>query len=312
VEAAETAGLAVRGPDSKPEESGRLRSPDVRGVRDQRSPAGGSSLCCRVATGECDGSAGGPYWADSMIVFFRDQFFGAAFGLALSAVITFALARVRISRAKRLWRLEKPDSLTVVLSTSGYELTEAYERKMTGLGQARALGMLVPSLTRAYGNINTNAVTLSVYSDGASREGDLILLGGPKNNEVTRDVLLRLATVLPVTLRTEGDEVIVRRTADGGEEVLEPASTPSPSRDRPGYDYGYILRARNCFNSATSMTVFAGTHTYGTAAAVRYFLENAKMLRSLGGHQYVLVVKVRVMGDEYIETPVLHLGPIEF
>jgi len=176
----------------------------------------------------------------------------------------------------------------------------------------RALGLLVPSLTRAYGELDSNAVTLSVHTNGASRERDLILLGGPKNNEVTREVLDRMAPRLPITIQTNGDEVIVHNAADGGEAILPPASTPAPSQSRPGYDYGYILRAVNCFNPKTSVTIFAGTHTYGTAAAVRYFLSNPKKFRSLGDRQYALVVKVRVMGDEFIETPELMLGPSEF
>jgi hypothetical protein len=243
---------------------------------------------------------------------FLDPFLGAVFGLAISAVLAFLAKRVQVSRAKRLWRLREPSTVSVVLSTSASVGTGAYIRKMTGLGQARALGLLAPSLTRAYGETDSNAVTLSVFTNGVSRQGDLILLGGPKNNEVTREVLHRMASTLPITMQTIGDEKILQRTADGSLAVLPPASTPAPSQSRAGYDYGYILRAVNCFNPKTSVTVFAGTHTYGTAAAVRYFLDNPKKFRSLGDRQYALVVKVRVMGDEFIESPELLLGPSEF
>lgn len=241
-----------------------------------------------------------------------DQFFGAALGLVISAVLAFLAKRMRVNRAKRLWRLRNPATVSVVLATSASVGTGAYVRRMTGLGQARALGLLVPSLTRAYGELDSNAVTLSVHTNGIGREGDLILLGGPKNNEVTREILHRMAPRLPITIRTNGDEEIVHNTADGGVVVLPPASTPAPSQSRAGYDYGYILRAANCFNPKTSVTVFAGTHTYGTGAAVKYFLNNPKKFRALGNRQYVLVVKVRVMGDEFIETPELVLGPSEF
>lgn len=241
-----------------------------------------------------------------------DQLIGAAFGLALSGVLAFLIKRVRISKVKRLWRLREPASVSIILATSATVGTGAYSRRMTGLGQARALGLLVPSLTRAYGDLDSNAVSLSVHTNGVSREGDLILLGGPKNNEVTREVLQRMASRLPITIQTNGDEEILHNAAAGGVVVLPPASTPAPSDSRPGYDYGYILRATNCFNAKTSVTVFAGTHTYGTGAAVRYFLDNPKKFRALGNRQYAVVVKVRVMGDEFIETPELVLGPSEF
>lgn len=241
-----------------------------------------------------------------------EAFVGAAIGFAISGIVAFVAKRVKVSRAKRLWRLREPVKLSVVLSTSASVDTGAYNRKMTGLGQARALGLLVPSLTRAYGELDSNVVNLSVYMRGESKENDLILLGGPKNNEVTREVLSRLAPTLPITIQTNGDEEILRKTADGSMVALPPASTPAPSHSRAGEDYGYILRAVSCFNPKTSVTVFAGTHTYGTAAAVRYFLGNSKQFRSLGKRQYALVVKVRVMEDEFIETPELVVGPIEF
>lgn len=247
-----------------------------------------------------------------MIDLFFDQFVGAVIGLVLSAALAFIARRVLINRAKRLWRLKEPATLAVVLSTSASIETGAYSRKMTGLGQARALGLIVPSLTRAYGELNSNAVNLSAHVAGSSREGDLILLGGPKNNEVTREVLQRLAPRLPISVQTNVDEEVVYRAEDGSTTVMPPASTPAPSQLRPGYDYGYILRSVNCFNPKTSVTVFAGTHTYGTAAAVRYFLDNAKEFRALGNRQYALVVKVRVMGDEFIESPELVIGPSEF
>lgn len=240
------------------------------------------------------------------------ELLGAALGVLATGAASFFLHRVAITKARRLWRLRQPKGLSIVLSTSARVSTGTYDRPVTGLGPARALGLVAPSLVTAYRTLSENAVTLSEFCDDRAREGDLILLGGPKNNAVTREALARLDRKLPITMKTVKDERILRRT-DSGDELVQPASTPSPSFGRSGADYGFILRAPNCFDSSGTLTIFAGTHTYGTVAAARYFLDNAKEMRKLTKQKrFVILIRARVTAGEHVEHAEVYLGPTPF
>ncbi|WP_328912130.1 hypothetical protein [Streptomyces sp. NBC_00223] len=247
-----------------------------------------------------------------MIRSLGDQIFSALIGALVTLVLTWIGRRIQINGTKRMWRLRRPDRLRIVLSTSARIETPTYFRPVTGLGGARALSLLTPSLARAY-RIPDGVAMLSSLVEDRDREGDLILLGGPKNNEVTREALARLDRRLPVTMRTEGDEKIYRRTSWNSEdEALPPPSGQAPSHGRAGADYGLIIRAPNCFNSETTLMIFAGQHTYGIIAAAQYFLTHQREMRKMSHRNFALVVKSAVTAKEHVEPPELYCGPFFF
>jgi hypothetical protein len=141
--------------------------------------------------------------------------------------------------------------------------------------------------------------------------GDLVLMGGPKNNNLTREAMDRLAGWLPVVMRTKGEEVLFVKDDFGTEVELPPASPTSPGAGRQGFDYGLVVRSVNCFDPSGTLTIFAGTHTYGTIAAAEYFLRNSRKLRRQRT-DYALVVKARVTAEEHVEPAVLVHGPFPF
>src|SRR5690606_481211 len=173
---------------------------------------------------------------------------------ALGLLGTWLAARLP-NRA--LWKLSDPARLTVCVAESAAVDTGKYIRKATGIGQTRALAVIAPSLTRAYGRIDTRHIQLSEEPLGARAEGDLVCLGGTKNNVRTRDVIAALVE--------QGYEV---PTMDGSS-IRWPGSEARPAyeaRTEGGVvskDYGLIIRAPNPFGSSSTVIVLAGASTYG-------------------------------------------------
>ena len=228
---------------------------------------------------------------------------GFILGVAVAVVTSVATGvwnrYVPRFRARRLWGRRQPDNLTVVVADSGVIDTGAYQRKVTGIGQARAVGLLMPSLTRAYPNPPTDAVMLSSECSPHHREGDIVLLGGPKGNVLTARLFERMRNELPVIVQTKVDEEILWMVDDP---LVLPGDSQPPT-STGGKDFGVILRMRNCFDETGTMTLFAGVHTYGTLAAARYFIEHQTEIRRLARNNFAIVVEVIVDTDGQPEQP---------
>jgi hypothetical protein len=238
------------------------------------------------------------------------QIIGGLVGVAVTMLVTYLYTQSKIGKTRRAWRSPECDRLTVVLSTSGRMNTGSYSRTMTGLGPARSLGLLMPTLTKAYGDLPENTVRMSTHVANNNIRGDLVLLGGPKNNALTRSALNRIGKKLPVTMITEGDELIRINDDTGLEETIKPFPIKDLLNDKIG-DYGIIIRTRNCFSPGHNLTIFAGTHTYGCIAAVEYYLSHEAGMRKLGP-EYALVVKAVVTPNEDVEPATLIRGPYKF
>jgi hypothetical protein len=173
------------------------------------------------------------------------------------------------SPTRRLWRLAAPDDLSICASTSTTTDTGEYHRPATGIGQLRAAVLVVTSLNRAYRrDLHVKNVLLSEEPLQNRLENDLILLGGPKNNRISRLLLDKLAERLIVD--QQGSEIIA--LVPGQERRF----TSATEQQRVKKDHGLIIRMNNVFALETPTTVclFSGGHTYGTIAATRYFTEN--------------------------------------
>jgi len=111
----------------------------------------------------------------------------ASFIWFLLGMIAVKLSRFYLLKnpVKRLWKIKDPQKLIICASTSTKTDTGEYYRPATGIGQLRALGQIVESLGKAY-NIRIQNILLSVDQIQKQIENDIILLGGPKNNEITK------------------------------------------------------------------------------------------------------------------------------
>lgn len=202
---------------------------------------------------------------------------GAVLGSGAIALVARAWRR---TAARRRWCLAQPSTLRVIVAASGRQDTGEYPRPTTGIGQARALATIAPSLARAYRAVQLDRVFVATDEIGRELEGDLILLGGPKTNRATQlmlEEMERAGLPLGVTQhesKIETHERAFEGTVSGGD-VTE--------------DFGLVIRTRNPLASSGSLVILSGSHTFGTGAAARFFVEG-KLPRG----DFALVVRSRI------------------
>jgi hypothetical protein len=177
---------------------------------------------------------------------------------------------------RKLWQLKDPAHLVVCTANSTTTNTGVYQRPATGVGQVRALILATRSLNRAYRRqLDIQNILLSNEPLQERIEHDLLVLGGPKNNETTAKFLELLNDEQPA--RIVG-QIIIWRTNYQNNQWMDQGAIEYEGRatnrkiDR---DYGLIIRSYNPFTSCDRTAIlFAGAHTYGTIAAAKFFTED--------------------------------------
>jgi hypothetical protein len=119
-----------------------------------------------------------------------------------------------------------------------------------------------------------------VYVDeaGLNRKDNLILLGGPDTNEVTKDALELIDPRVRIVDPGPGCPVEVHDLAPSwstDEIGTNKVSSTRKYRPKPEIDYGIIIRARNPFNPGKTLIIFAGAYGYGTWGGVHLALEDS-------------------------------------
>ena len=193
-----------------------------------------------------------------------------------------------IQPAKRLWHISDPRNLIICAATSTKTDTGDYFRPATGIGQLRALGYAVESLGKAY-DVRVQNILLSDDQVQKQIEKDLILLGGPKNNLITRLFLEKFSSE-EALVDQEGSTIFWN--VNGAALELKGESVNKSVKK----DYGIVIRVPNPFTSGrktkTSLCLFSGCHTYGTIAAAKYFTQ--EYIRELKGmrkpHENVILL----------------------
>lgn len=119
-----------------------------------------------------------------------------------------------------------------------------------------------------------------VYVDEADldRKNNLILLGGPDTNEVTKDALELINPRVRIVDPGPGCPVEIHDLApicstdniDTNERSSEKKYRPEPE-----VDYGIIIRARNPFNPGKTLIIFAGAYGFGTWGGVSLALDDS-------------------------------------
>lgn len=207
---------------------------------------------------------------------------------------------VRLSN-QRIWRLHNPATLTISAATSTTTDTGVYHRPATGIGQARALALATRSLTQAYNKqLDIRNILLSVEPLYERIENDLLILGGPKNNQLAEKLMNALIDEQPVIII---DSVIIWRVHRRGNQWLDQGALEYEGKvvkRNVEIDYGVILRVESPFTSRKrTVVLLAGSHTYGTVAAAKFFTENVhKHLQKLtqnGRKNFVILISAQIV-----------------
>lgn len=181
--------------------------------------------------------------------------------------------------------METPSEVSICLSVSPPVDTGAYLRPATGIGQAKALAIIAPSLVRAWRSIDIQNIFFSDDLPGHNYEADLILIGGPKTNAVTARALEELGMSLGVTQKDS--QIITDKQIFEGH-----TSSKSSESNIVQTDYGLIVRAQNPFRKSRRLIILSGSHTYGTVGAARFIVEDKSMIKN--ANEVAVIVETRV------------------
>jgi len=174
-----------------------------------------------------------------------------------------------IKPIEKLWKISDPKNLIICAATSTKTDTGKYLRPATGIGQIRALGYSIESLSKAY-DIRIQNILLSEDQVQKQITNDIIILGGPKNNIIAQLFLDKFFQIKEI-VEQKGNTIYWKiRNEEKEFNAIE-------VDQKVIKDYGLIIRGQNQFSNSfkrTSFCLFTGCHTYGTIAAAKYFTED--------------------------------------
>jgi len=201
---------------------------------------------------------------ENIIIGIVTSFIWFIFGIMVVKLSRFYLLK---NPVKRLWKINDPAKLIICASTSTKTDTGEYFRPATGIGQLRALGQIIESLGKSY-TIRIQNILLSINQIQKQIENDIILLGGPKNNEITK---LFLDKINPLKIVYQENSTIYWKKNE-----IDIEYSGIIKDKKVVKDYGIAIRMKNPFDSRkqTCISLFSGSHTYGTIASAQYFTEH--------------------------------------
>lgn len=247
-----------------------------------------------------------------------DNLIAAGLGV-LAAWVTYRLRRMkhRVSRDAPyydIWNLRSDQTVTIVTGAIPDPARGQVPRMSSG--DIKALTEVILSIRAMYPNLQYRHVSSPDLPTGGL-DDNLVVIGGPKWNWVSR-YFLSERKESPVSF--EEYDIVVRAEPD------DERFCASVEDSQILGDTGVICRLPHPDAPDKAVLIFAGCHTYGVLAAVRYLsYVNSYSLRSVGElerliephsvlrlarsllgryvqHYFIAVVEVEVRGDS-IGTP---------
>ncbi|MEU0791774.1 hypothetical protein ABZ342_17030 [Amycolatopsis sp. NPDC005961] len=220
----------------------------------------------------------------------------AAIGGVLVWSTTTARRRLKLVRARRFWRALGGRHPLIVLGAHDFGPRQRWARAgVVGMGDIQTLVEIEAQL-RKLGF--AGKITESKQLTPRELSSDLVLIGGPVANDVTRTMLAKLDAVVSYAFAEDPDhEAHVVNDLRSGR-------TLAPQYEESGYpvrDHALIIRTPNPLAPGTSeIVIVAGCWEHGTAAAAEK-LGDRKLLRRLKKmkHFEVLVETTVVNGAHY-------------
>lgn len=214
-------------------------------------------------------------------------------GAALSILVTIVIRYFRLNRPiRKIWNNLIHDDgkisfITTALVTSEHKIYTAVPS-----AEFTALSELLTQFKKVYKNVEFDHYPSGKFPF-SKIGGPLLLVGGPRNNDITKLLFERVN--LPV--RFDGHSLIDKDNV---------RSTPLAINQTIIKDYGVIINIPNPFHDNKRIILLAGCHAYGTNAAIRamtwpYLKETLKRISST---DYAVVVEALVV-NEFVSKPKL-------
>jgi len=164
--------------------------------------------------------------------------------------------------ADRFWRSFSEGPVRIVIGRFLDEFKQFEQTGLLGVGDAIAMSELTSFLESV--GVREHAVHYADLLDGSLLGSNLIVLGGPDANLLTRDIMSRIESSLrpgdheiyDVSLNdTKAKKIFVPRSGSDGN-LLN--------------DYAIVAKNRNPYNASKQILVIFGCFGYGTWAGVRF------------------------------------------
>lgn len=221
---------------------------------------------------------------------------GNAIWLLIGVSVSFAIRIVRHrAPARGIWGL-KPDGRVTIVITKAELRDESEHTDLVYPAEARAAGEVESFLVRLYPKIRPR-VTLSDAVPPELLRDDLVIIGGPVYNKITRQVLGHF----PSIARFDGYQLVMAHDTWLKEAKLD-------DDGRIAGDVGLVMIAPNPWNPSRRAIVLCGSRTYGCLAASRAMVRSdvARTRRAVGAERlpYAFGVTADVDQSEVFDVKV--------
>jgi hypothetical protein len=178
--------------------------------------------------------------------------------------------------AKTIWKLDpKKEEIYVAVATLEPITTPLYKRSIIGLGEFQAIDFVRNSFREAYEHPKTINPRFSINFPSDKLTDDIISIGGPKFNEITR--LFTKNSNLPVTFKLENEMAVM---------VVKSSMQEYKFQKMEAHifvDYGLISKIPNHLSQKNSVLLIEGIHTYGVGGAGKMLTapDNQKLIAEI-------------------------------
>ncbi len=214
--------------------------------------------------------SGGNDTLDQIIQYVPDILVGLLV-LGLGALIPYIYRFIRLYRVnlklRGAWK-GFSDALTFIVVGRFMEFKHFEASGFLGVGDARALSELSFFLS-TYKTFNYEVAYADELS-GENTRNNMILLGGPDANQITKLLLDKMYH----NIKRGNEKDYIISFADGiSNKVYAPRFSDKDSKN--GIDYGYIIRGPNPLDEEKYVLIVVGCFGYGTWGCVRHLVSDA-------------------------------------
>jgi hypothetical protein len=278
---------------------------------------------------------------------------GAALAVGAGVPVAQTYRRRRWQRTLWAFRVPAREPPTIILETIEGDETGVYRRPTAGLGAVKAFALLAAALdatrdgwrrrtTRSVEHPIALVLSADVEADRCTNTADTVVVGGPKANLITRQLLQAFGCQPPCSkeaaqpdellgltglLRGEGGPAAGLGVATVGNEIFwfgeryagrvteVESLTGAPAYE--GHDYGVVIRLPSPLNPRRRTVVVFGSQTFGVAAAATWLtgLRSRRVShptrRVMARNRNIAaLVKVGVERDHRTEPELIDLVPL--
>jgi len=232
----------------------------------------------------------------------------------------------KIHILSKVWGLGSDDEITILLSDFGGRSsypdgrTEYQEYNNPNLeGSVQAIGHIAPNISLANNNKKINIYT---HRFPIEFHGNLICVGGPKSNEVTKYFLTRTDLKFKGTFKNDalliGEDVRNTMTDENGNvgEGCGYRTKFDAEKKHIIEDFGLLLKVSNPLERKNTIIIIAGCRAFGTGGAARV-VSDYRLTRELidklknNCRYFIAVVEVFVINDVIVNVDIVKAEPIE-